>query len=806
MPRSRLTIFAVLACLVGACIEPPPYPKIIPRADADTDTAAKVEVDTSPDIKPDADTVAEVDADTAAEVDADTVAEIDADTVAEVDADTAAEVDSDTAAEVDADTAAQVDADAPAEVDAGTAAEIDVDTPAEVDADTTPDIEVDTATDTDTDTDTGPDVVPPCLTAADCAPSGPCQGPPSCDPFGAGCTYEALTGTPCDDGDPCTVPDLCEAGVCKTGPKDCSGFKGVCLIGLCNPANGACSSEAATDGTPCDDAKPCTVGDMCTAAKCVSGQPKNCSDFNACTLDSCEPVSGACAHEDAEFAADCSDGDLCTASDGCQAGQCVGYPTKPMEVEWWTRIGGPGTQYPPRVLVHEDDSMTLVGITDGDWEVGVQPQPPFWPVASPDLDIALVRLNPSGGVAWSRPLGGADWDIPFASAAGVNGSFHFAASMSPDANLGSKGAPFMPSDLAPDLTMVLATFDQSGDLKWAAGLEGPGAFEAVAALPAGGVRALIIHREQVTVIDASGQSPVVLPVDWTDRDSVWLADFDAAGTLTKHARVLFLPGPGYQPLNSRPILVVDSSGATYILHLGWEQVEWGEGAQATGYNFGPGTGAALIRVLSDFSIGWGVVVGFPQGAELGRGLSMVPTSDGVAIAATSAAGGFVLSNLGGGLHSVYPEETPPSGKVVLLAFLTSSGAISGSLGAVRAVRVGLWQEGDGVAIALSSNALTDGAVFLNGGLKTTAGVVPLSAGTTTIDVVTVSPTGQIVGMQPLSAPYDTFLRKLGADSLLALTSSPGVVKATGPGLSLPPADGVDSYIVKLGQQPGQSCP
>jgi len=50
-----------------------------------------------------------------------------------------------------------------------------------------------------------------------------------------------------------------------------------------------------TPGTPCDDGNACTVSDTCQLGTGCTGAPRNCDDANCCTVDSCEPSSG-CAH------------------------------------------------------------------------------------------------------------------------------------------------------------------------------------------------------------------------------------------------------------------------------------------------------------------------------------------------------------------------------------------------------------------------------------------------------------------------------------------------------------------------------
>jgi hypothetical protein len=162
-------------------------------------------------------------------------------------------------------------------------------------------------------------------------------------------------GAACDDFDPCTVDDQCQAhGDCRgtaiagcnddldctidscAAPDDCTHElkAGFCL------ANGKCYEEGATDAehpclacvtliatdalTPddtlaCDDGDGCTKGDRCKAGLCVAG-PVDCDDKNACTADECK--LGTCDHQ--PVAGACDDGNLCTNGDHCDAGACVG--------------------------------------------------------------------------------------------------------------------------------------------------------------------------------------------------------------------------------------------------------------------------------------------------------------------------------------------------------------------------------------------------------------------------------------------------------------------------------------------------
>ena len=97
----------------------------------------------------------------------------------------------------------------------------------------------------------------------------------------------------CDDGNPCT-DDTCE------GVAGCS--------------------HVALDEGECLDGDPCSIADHCDAGICI-GKPVDCDDDNPCTDDSCDEAGG-CLYESNQ--AGCDDGDPCTVADQCGAGECAG--------------------------------------------------------------------------------------------------------------------------------------------------------------------------------------------------------------------------------------------------------------------------------------------------------------------------------------------------------------------------------------------------------------------------------------------------------------------------------------------------
>jgi hypothetical protein len=151
-----------------------------------------------------------------------------------------------------------------------------------------------------------------CHTAGTCNPaSGTCSNPPAAD------------GTGCNDGNACTQTDTCQAGACTgANPKTCAALD-QCHPGVCNTASGACSTPAAANGTACNDGNPCTQTDTCQAGACKGSNPVVCTALDACHYaGSCNTTTGTCSNPPAD-GVPCNDGNACTVGDACLAGACV---------------------------------------------------------------------------------------------------------------------------------------------------------------------------------------------------------------------------------------------------------------------------------------------------------------------------------------------------------------------------------------------------------------------------------------------------------------------------------------------------
>ena len=218
----------------------------------------------------------------------------------------------------------------------------------------------------------------PC-TENDTCNNGQCIGSPTNCDDGSNCTKEWCeawqgcqyhvfnNGQGCNDGDPCTYADTCNAGKCSGSIKSCDDVNS-CTADSCNPNTGACihtpingcggnctnNSHCKQNGQSgpclqnlcdvgikkcvltavngkCNDNNPCTVNDSCESGACKSGPPKTCNDNNACTTDRCDLPTGNCVHATIKGCTPCfgggkggacNDNNACT-NDVCQAGVCA---------------------------------------------------------------------------------------------------------------------------------------------------------------------------------------------------------------------------------------------------------------------------------------------------------------------------------------------------------------------------------------------------------------------------------------------------------------------------------------------------
>ena len=107
----------------------------------------------------------------------------------------------------------------------------------------------------------------------------------------AGCK----TATDCPAGPDLCFPATCVVGKCMATVTTClSDQDTACVRNRCNPATGQCLMTAAPKGTPCVDGDACTLEDACDAGVCAAGPSSQC----ACTNDDhCENSDNKCLGE-----------------------------------------------------------------------------------------------------------------------------------------------------------------------------------------------------------------------------------------------------------------------------------------------------------------------------------------------------------------------------------------------------------------------------------------------------------------------------------------------------------------------------
>ena len=149
-----------------------------------------------------------------------------------------------------------------------------------------------------------------------------------CIPSTGNCVMQPVeVGTSCEDGNYCTIDDLCVVDAVTTlgtcvggGSRDCSDGN-VCTNDGCDSATQKCTYEY--NNAPCQDNDMCHDGDICHFGFCLGGdEVVTCDDLNGCTIDSCMPLMG-CMHE----MKSCDDVNVCTV-DFCEpaTGECYYEP------------------------------------------------------------------------------------------------------------------------------------------------------------------------------------------------------------------------------------------------------------------------------------------------------------------------------------------------------------------------------------------------------------------------------------------------------------------------------------------------
>ncbi len=194
-----------------------------------------------------------------------------------------------------------------------------------------------------------------------------CAGKLYCDKVAGKCVVNAATAVVCSAGkDTDCLKNACTPATGECGPT----ATGLAICIQANPGGDVClrwvqkpDNAKETSGLPCDDGQSCTVGDICKAGQCVAGtdtckctdnaqcakfddgdvcngtmfcnkQKGTCElnpatvikcktvDDSACVKNTCQPKSGDCVMQAVVTGAPCEDGQACTKNDLCKDGKC----------------------------------------------------------------------------------------------------------------------------------------------------------------------------------------------------------------------------------------------------------------------------------------------------------------------------------------------------------------------------------------------------------------------------------------------------------------------------------------------------
>jgi cysteine-rich repeat protein len=136
--------------------------------------------------------------------------------------------------------------------------------------------------------------------------AGVCDVPETCDGTTTSCPVDLKLTNACrPSAGICDVVDDCDgigndcpvdqfqspATECRAAVDDCD------VPELCSGSSADCPADVLLDGTVCEDGDACSMLDLCAGGTCTPGITMlDCDDLDECTADSCDSITG-CAHE-----------------------------------------------------------------------------------------------------------------------------------------------------------------------------------------------------------------------------------------------------------------------------------------------------------------------------------------------------------------------------------------------------------------------------------------------------------------------------------------------------------------------------
>ncbi|MBP48261.1 MAG: hypothetical protein CMH53_10025, partial [Myxococcales bacterium] len=219
-----------------------------------------------------------------------------------------------------------------------------------------------------------------------------------------GCEYAYADGAACDDGSLCTQNDSCKSGACLAGAKVNCDDDNTCTVDACQSTTGKCDNIYLGDGKFCNDGQACTLNDVCTAGVCKGKASGKCDDGNPCTEDGCND-DGSCKNKSVDNLP-CDDNNPCTKGDKCFIGICVGNePTicddqKPCTDDFCDNKQG-GCMFKPKLLGSPcSDGLCTIGGSCDDFGQCINQKP----VCDDKTPCTVDSCEPANGKCTHTPL------------------------------------------------------------------------------------------------------------------------------------------------------------------------------------------------------------------------------------------------------------------------------------------------------------------------------------------------------------------------------------------------------------------
>jgi hypothetical protein len=200
----------------------------------------------------------------------------------------------------------------------------------------------------------------------------------SCDPNTFQCVHTAVAdGTACEDGQNCTIHDLCQGGLCYSGPyKNCTASDQCHEAGVCSPKTGECTNPNSANGKKCNDGTACTMGDQCSDGIC-SGSVRTCAGQNICNL-----ATGSCENPQ-------------------------GLPVFPAAVAGFVINNAYGPISGNGLASSPDGDVFMAGTFIESTDLGSGSISTSDPLAASNTDVLLAKLDPiTGRALWTQGFGG----------------------------------------------------------------------------------------------------------------------------------------------------------------------------------------------------------------------------------------------------------------------------------------------------------------------------------------------------------------------------------------------------------------